>query len=292
MNYIFSALLFYLVIIPISLLPFPLLYALSDFTFLLLYHVVPYRKKISLQNLHNSFPEKSEEEINRICKKFYRHFSDLIFESLKLFTASEQSIQKRVKLVNGELLNDYFRKGKSLVLATGHYANWEWPAATLALHSAHTGTGIYQKLNSKFFDKKLRQTRARFGVKLMSTREVATFFEEHRNELCTYGFINDQSPSDPTRGHWMKFLNQDTCMFLGVEKYSVKYDYPVLYGMITKEKRGYYRLEYKVVSDKPSATVEYEITEACARINESLIRSAPEYWLWTHRRWKHKKIFH
>jgi KDO2-lipid IV(A) lauroyltransferase len=290
MNYLFSALLFYLVIIPVSLLPYPMMYGLSDFTFMLLYYVVPYRKKIVLQNLRNSFPEKSEEEIKHICKKFYHHFCDLIFESLKLFTVGEQSIMKRVKLVNSDLLNDYFKKGKSLVLATGHYANWEWPAATLTLHSSHTGTGIYQKLSSKFFDKKLRKTRARFGVKLMSTREVAAFFEEHRNELCTYGFINDQSPSDPSRGHWMKFLNQDTCMFLGVEKYSVKYNYPVLYGVITKEKRGHYQLEYKVVSENPSTAVPFAITEECARINEALIRSKPEYWLWTHRRWKHKKI--
>jgi KDO2-lipid IV(A) lauroyltransferase len=287
--YFFSALLFYLVIIPISLLPFPVLYGLSDFTFVILFYIFPYRKKIVMSNLRKSFPEKSEAELKRIMKKFYHHFCDLIFESLKIFTAGEKSILKRVQLVNPELLEKYYHEGKSLILATGHYANWEWIAVTLPAHSPHTGTGIYQRLTNKFFDLKLRQTRARFGMKLMSTKEVATFFEDHQNEICTYGFINDQSPSDPKKGHWMKFLNQDTCLLLGVEKYAVKYNYPVLYGMITKLKRGQYRVEYKVVSDDPSSTKPNEITEACSHINEQLIRAVPEYWLWTHRRWKHHK---
>lgn len=243
-----------------------------------------------MQNLRNAFPEKPDAELKAIRRKFYHHFCDLIFESLKIFTAGEKSILKRVKLVNPDLLEKYYKQGKSLVLATGHYANWEWPAVTLPFHSSHTGTGIYQKLSNKFFDFKLRQTRARFGMKLMSTKEVAAFFDAHQNELCTYGFINDQSPSDPKKGHWMKFLNQDTCLLLGVEKYATLYNYPVLYGVITKAKRGYYNIEYQLVSDQPAGTNPFEITEACSRINEKLIRTAPEYWLWTHRRWKHKKI--
>ncbi len=289
MNYLLSALLFYLVIIPVSLLPFPLLYGLSDFTFILLYYIFPYRKKIVIQNLRRSFPKKSDEEIKKISRKFYHHFCDLIFESLKIFTAGEQAILNRVKLMNGDLLENYFKQGKSLILATGHYANWEWPAVTLPFHSSHKGTGIYQKLSNPFFDLKLRQTRARFGMKLMSTKEVAAFFEDHQKEICTYGFINDQSPSDPKKGLWTKFLNQDTCLFVGVEKYAMMYNYPVLYGVITKKGRGNYSIEYKLVSENPSVTKPFEITESCSRINEQLIRTAPEYWLWTHRRWKHKK---
>jgi len=285
MNWI-SALFFYIIIIPISWLPFPLLYGLSDFTFLLLYYVFPYRKKIVLTNLKNSFPEKSEEEIQRICRKFYRHFCDLIFESLKLFTAPLKSVIRRVEVLNKELLESYYKQGKSLVLATGHYANWEWPAITVSLHSQHKGTGIYSKLSNPFFDRKLRETRARFGTLLMSTKEVADFFDAHKNELCTYGFINDQSPSDPKKGHWMKFLNQDTCMLQGVEKYARKFNYPVLYGIITKLKRGQYRIEYVLVNDNPVSSKPFQITEDCARINEQLIRAQPEYWLWTHRRWK------
>jgi KDO2-lipid IV(A) lauroyltransferase len=286
-----SALLFYLVIIPISLLPFPVLYLVSDFTFIVLYYLFPYRKKIVFQNLRNSFPEKTDDEIKTIAKKFYLHFCDLIFESLKIFTAGKQSILKRVELVNTELLQEYYKHGKSVILATGHYGNWEWPAVTLPYHSSHTGTGIYQKLSNDFFDLQLRKTRARFGMKLMSTKEVASFFESHKDDLCTYGFINDQSPSDPKKGHWMNFLNQQTCMFLGVEKYAVKYNYPVIYGKITKVKRGYYRITYELIDDQPALSFPFKITEACARINEDLIRKAPQYWLWTHRRWKHSKSY-
>lgn len=289
MMYFFNALFFYLVIIPISWLPFRILYGLSDFTYIILNYVLPYRKKIVIQNLRQSFPEKSMDEIRVISRKFYHHFCDLIVESLKIFTAGEQTILKRVKLLNPELLENYYKKGKSVILATGHYANWEWAAVTLPFHSSHTGTGIYQKLSSKFFDERLRVTRARFGMKLMSTKEVATFFQDHQNELCTYGFINDQSPSDPQKGHWIKFLNQDTCIFLGVEKYAIQYNYPVVYGVITKEKRGFYNVEYKLISENPSSEKPFEITEACSRINEQLIIARPEYWLWTHKRWKHKK---
>ena len=290
MNYILSALLFYLVILPISWLPFPLLYGLSDFLFVIFYYIFPYRKKVVMQNLRNSFPEKSETEIKNISKKFYKHFCDVIVETLKLFSASHHTIESRIRLVNADLLDYYFGKGKSLILVTGHYANWEWPAVTLTSHSKHKGTGIYKKLSSKFFDKKLRQTRARFGMELMSTKEVTEFFESHRNELCAYGFINDQSPSDPKKGHWMTFLGQPTCMLTGAEKYAIKYNYPVLYGAITREKRGYYRIEYIKVSDSPANENPFMITEKCSQINEKLILQDPAYWLWTHKRWKHKMI--
>jgi KDO2-lipid IV(A) lauroyltransferase len=288
MSSLLSALLFYLVIRPVSLLPFPLLYGFSDFLFLIFYYVFPYRRKIIRQNLARSFPEKTEAERRKIEKVFYMHFCDLILETLKLFSASQKAIENRVRLVNPELLEAYYLKNKSLILVTGHYGNWEWPAVTLPSHSRHKGTGIYQRLSNRFFDKKLRQTRARFGMELMSTREVADFFESHKNELCAYGFINDQSPSDPKKGHWATFLNQPTCLLVGAEKYAVKYDYPVLYGAITRLKRGYYQIEYLVVSDKPSAEKPFFITEECSRINETLIRKDPAFWLWTHRRWKHK----
>ena len=286
---IISALLFYLIILPISWLPFPLLYGLSDILFFIFYYIFPYRRKVVLQNLRSSFPEKPEAEIRKIEREFYRHFCDVLVETIKLFSASQNAIESRILLVNPELLDEYFTKGKSLILVTGHYANWEWPAVTLTSHSKHKGTGIYQRLSSKFFDKKLRQTRARFGMELMSTREVADFFECHQNQLCAYGFINDQSPSDPKKGHWMKFLNQPTCMLTGAERYAVKYNYPILYGAITRIKRGHYRIEYIPVSDSPASEKSFFITEKCAMINESIIRKDPAYWLWTHRRWKHKK---
>lgn len=286
---VLSAILYHLIILPISLLPFPLLYLFSDFLFVVFYFVFPYRKKLVLENLRRSFPEKKEKELQSIRKEFYRHFCDLVVESLKTFTASPTAIQKRVELVNLELLERFHREGRSVILVTGHYANWEWPAITLPFHSSHIATGIYKKLSNKFFDTALQRSRSRFGLKLMSTKEVQQFFVQHERELCTYGFINDQSPGDPRRGHWMTFLNQDTCMLLGVESYAVKYNLPVAYAIITKISRGHYRYEYKLITEHPTTMEKFAITEACARMNESIIQQAPAYWLWTHRRWKHKR---
>ncbi|MFM7217066.1 MAG: lysophospholipid acyltransferase family protein [Bacteroidota bacterium] len=284
-----SPLLYYLIIFPVSLLPFPLLYGLSDLLFIIFYHLVPYRKKLVLENLRRSFPEKTESELKKIRREFYRHFGDLIVESIKTFTASRKAIVARVELVNADLVESFYEKGKSVILVTGHYANWEWPALTLPFVSSHTATGIYKKLTDPFFDRLLQKSRSRFGLNLMSTREVQGFFKDHTDELCTYGFINDQSPSDPRRGHWMTFLNQDTCVLMGVETYARKYDLPVVYVDIRKASRGKYRLTYRLVTDAPLSTAEYRITEDCARINESIIREAPAYWLWTHRRWKHRR---
>jgi KDO2-lipid IV(A) lauroyltransferase len=290
MQSIVSAILYYLVLKPISLLPFPILYAFSDFFFFIIYYLTPYRKKVVTENLKRSFPDKSDKEIAGIQKKFYRHFCDLIFETLKLFSASQQSISKRIKLLNPEFLDKYYAKGKSIVLASGHYANWEWPAITLSLHSKFKGSGVYSRLSNKFFDRKLRQTRAAFGTELFTNKEVSDFMEARLDKMYLFGFINDQSPSNPARGHWATFLNQPTCMLLGAEKNAVKYDLPVVYAAVRKVKRGFFSLEYITVSDNPRAEKEFYITEECQRINEGLIMTEPEWWLWTHRRWKHKHI--
>jgi KDO2-lipid IV(A) lauroyltransferase len=290
MGNVISALLYYLILLPISLLPFPVMYLVSDLFFIILYYIFPYRKKLVMKNLRNSFPEKSEKEIAVITKEFYKHFCDIVFETLKVFTVSPTNLGKRIELENTQLLKDLYAKGKSVIVVTGHYSNWEWPAVTFSKHSLHKASGIYAALSNKFFDAKLRSTRARFGTQLMSTREVHEFFEKTKNELYTYGFINDQSPSKPEKGHWMKFLNQDTCMLLGAEKYAVQYNFPVVYGKITKIRRGYYKLSYELVSENPASEKPFAITEKCSHINEALIKAQPQFWLWTHRRWKHKFV--
>ena len=284
-----APLLYYIFLIPLSLLPPAGMYAFSDFMYFILYRLFSYRKKVVVENLKNSFPGKSDEEINQITKKFYRHFCDIFIEGIKPFTASEKFIQDRVKLVNGELLDKYFQQDRSVILATGHYANWEWPALAFMRHSSHNALGIYKPLTNKFFDKKLQQTRSKFGLTLMAVREVAQYFEAHKSIACSYGFIFDQSPSNPDKGHWMKFLNQDTVVLTGVERYARQYNFPVIYGKVIKEERGMYKIEYELITDTPGQTNEGEITEAIMRVNEKLILSAPEYYLWTHRRWKHKR---
>ncbi|MBL0342643.1 MAG: lysophospholipid acyltransferase family protein [Bacteroidetes bacterium] len=281
-------LLYYLVIIPISFLPFPMLYAFSDFLYFFIYVIFGYRKKVVFTNLRNSFPEKSEEEINRIARLFYHHFCDLVVESLKSFTVSEEEILKRMVLKNPELLNSYYDQGKSIILSGGHYNNWEWIAIALDQQIKHQSIAIYKTLANKFFDEKMRSTRSRYGLMMISTKSEGNF-EEYKHQLTATIFANDQSPRKSENNYWTTFLNQDTAVLFGTEKYAKDYNYPVLFGSIDKVKRGYYTLNFTVVENDPVYSPYGAITEKTTRILEQQILKAPQYWLWTHRRWKHRK---
>ncbi len=285
---IVNALLYYLVIIPISLLPFPLLYGFSDFLFVLFYYIIGYRKKIVLGNIQRSFPEKSHKEHMEICKKFYRHFCDLILESLKTFTISEKQVLKRVTCKNPEVIDKYYDRKQSVIIAGGHYNNWEIFAVAVNALIKHKAIGIYKPLTNTYFDKKMRDTRSKYGLYMISTKIVKQVFEEEANNLTATIFAIDQSPSNPKSAHWMKFLNQDTAVLFGTEKYAKEYNYPVVYGRINKEKRGHYNFELFDVTDQPASTAHGEITEKITRLLEKDIQHIPQYWLWSHRRWKHK----
>ncbi len=278
-----------MVIIPISLLPFPLLYLLSDFLFFIFYSLLGYRKKIVVGNISNSFPEKSKQEINEITQLFYRHFCDVIVESLKSFTISDAQISKRMILKNPELLNNYYDNKQSVILAGGHYNNWEWIAVALDKQMKHQSIAIYKTLSNKFFDEKMRSTRGKFGLLMVSTKLVAETFSKFKNELIATIFAIDQSPSNPKKCYWMNFLNQDTPVLFGTEKFAKDYNQPVLFGTITKVKRGFYQIEFQTVTDHPTNTEHGFITEKTTKLLEAEIIKAPQYWLWTHRRWKHKK---
>lgn len=289
MKNFFSAFLFYVFLIPVSLLPFPVLYVLSDVLYVFLFYVYGYRRKIVMNNLLNSFPGKSDKEIFELCKKFYHHFSDIILESVKVFTISEKEILRRVEIVNRPLVESFFEKNQNVVLITGHYANWEWASVTVAHHSSHNALGIYQKLANKFFDEKMKQSRSRFGLKLMTAKQTGHVLEQYKGKPFSMGFIADQSPHNLNKVHWMRFLNQDTAVFTGAERIAKQYNCAVLYGKITRKKRSFYKIEYELITDSPNSTAENEITEKAMRINEKLILEKPGHWLWTHRRWKRKK---
>ncbi|MDP1745081.1 MAG: lysophospholipid acyltransferase family protein [Bacteroidota bacterium] len=286
---VFNALLYYLVIIPISLLPFPLLYALSDGLYILFYYLLEYRKKVVLQNIRNSFPDKTEKEHIEICKKFYRHFCDLVVESLKTFTISEKEVLKRVICTNPEVIDKYFDQKRSVIIAGGHYNNWELFAVAVDALIKHKTVGIYKPLSNKYFDGKMRGTRSKYGLEMISTKDVKPFFDKHINVLTATIFGTDQSPSNPNNAYWMKFLNQDTGVLFGAEKFAKDYNYPVVYGRLNKLKRGHYSLDITDVTDTPTETAYGEITEKITLLLEKDIEAIPQYWLWTHRRWKHKR---
>ncbi len=280
---------YYFFILPISFLPYPVLYLLSDFTFFLMYYLVGYRKKVVLTNLRKSFPEKTSREHRLIMTKFYSHFIDLVFEGLKGFTISEQNLRNRFKLMNPELIDGLYEEGKDIIIAGGHYNNWEMLALGIGLKMKHYPIGIYKPLSNKYIGDKMKHSRVRFRLGLSSMRDTKKTFEKNFGEPNGIIFGIDQSPSNIKRCHWVNFLNQDTPVFFGAEKFAKMYNRPVVFVTIHKVKRGYYEGEFKIITENPADLPHGSITEMNTRELEKDIIEKPEFWLWTHNRWKHKR---
>ena len=283
-----NAILFYGIIMPISYLPYPALYALSDGLFIFIYRIFGYRKKVVVQNIVNSFPDKSHQEHKQIVHDFYHHFCDLLVESLKAFTMSEADVRQRVKLINSEYIDHFYDQGKSVIIATGHYNNWELLAVALNLEIKHQAVAIYQALKNKFFDEKMQSSRGKFGLILTSTKVARQEFEKGEG-LIAVAFAFDQSPSKSNRCYWGRFLNQDTPMTFGAEKYAKDYDMPVLFMHLSKVKRGHYVYEFSDAIEDPCNTGHGEITQKINALLEQDIIAKPQYYLWSHKRWKYKR---
>ncbi|NUQ24648.1 MAG: lipid A biosynthesis acyltransferase [Saprospiraceae bacterium] len=284
-----SRIVFYLFLKPISLLPYRGIYALSDLLCFVLYNILGYRKKVVVTNLKNSFPDKSPQEIEAIAHKFYHHFCDLILESVKMFSITKEEINEHCQIVNPEVFEHYAKEGRSLLLVAGHYNNWELAAVACDLQTPHTAVGIYSPLANPYFDKKLHTSRSKFGMELLPKKEVKAFFKANTHRLNNYMFGADQSPSNAANAYWTTFLHQDTAVAYGTEKYAVEYNYPVVFGRINKLRRGYYTMDFTVLEDQPAGTSFGEISEKHTRALEQQILAQPEYWLWTHKRWKRKR---
>lgn len=282
-----SPLLFYLFLKPLSLLPWRLIYGLSDFLYVILYHVAGYRKKVVLENLRNSFPEKEQKDLNQIAKKFYAHLCDLIAESIKMFSVSENAARKRMRCINPEVQKKVFETGKDVIVAGGHYNNWEMCGVAVPFMFSHKIIGIFKPLKNKFFDDLMRKSRGKFGTLMIPMQEVKDYFASGFHEPTAVFFIIDQSPSNPSRGYWTTFLNQDTCFMTGAARFAIQYDLPVLFGRIEKVKRGHYTFRLEEVPVK-GLSVEEIMEELIKRLEQQIIEK-PEFWLWTHRRWKHKR---
>ncbi len=283
-----NILFFYGLLIPISYLPYSVLYGLSDGLCFLIYKVVGYRKKVVLQNIANSFPQKSHQEHVQIVSAFYRHFCDLIVESIKVFTISEVEVKQRMKMLNPEFSNRFYDKGQSVIIAGGHYNNWELFAVAIDSEIKHQTVALYKTLKNKFFDEKMRATRSKYGLIMISTKKAKEEFEKSDGlKAIIFGF--DQSPGNSNNCYWGTFLNQDTPMIFGVEKYAKEYDFPVLFLRINKVKRGHYTYEYIEAIDEPRKTGYGEITTRINQLLEQDIIAQPEFYLWSHKRWKHKR---
>lgn len=274
----------------ISIIPFPLFYGVSDFFFVLLYYVIGYRKKVVYQNLKNSFPEKTHEELKTIERKFYRYLCDLFLETFKTLTISKKQAVKRCAFTQQttDLFNKLNDEKKSCIIVMGHYGNWEWAGNTFSLLLKQQLYVIYHPLTNKQFNKLMYKMRTRFGNKLYAMREVMREMIKNRNEINATAFIADQTPP-PEGAYWTTFLNQDTPVFVGTEKIAQKLNYPIVYVTVSRPKRGHYLVNAEILVNEPKSTKEGEISELHTRRLEEDIKKQPEIWLWSHRRWKHKR---
>jgi len=246
-----------------------------------------YRVSVVNQNLTNSFPDKTPQEIKTLQHNFYRHFCDIMVESFKIFSISESDAKARFKVLNPELLNSYYNKGQSVLLVGGHYNNWEMLAVGLDSYIDHQSVAIYHRLGNKFMNDKALKSRSKYGLKMISRQEVKDYFAQFTGLTVTI-FGADQSPSIAKKVYWMEFLNQDTPVMFGVEKFAIE-NTPVIFGGITKVKRGHYEFKMEVLIEDPSQCGHGDITEAHTKRLEKQIIADPQYWLWTHKRWKRKR---
>jgi len=270
----------------ISFLPFPVLYFLSDILYLFLYYIIKYRRIVVSENLLNSFPEKSKSELRQIEKRFYRYLADLMLESVKTISISANEIKKRFVFKNLELLTNYLQNGRSVIAVTGHYGNWEWGPVAIGLELKEKVLVVYKPLSDKLFEGLMNSIRTRFGAIMVPMKQTLRKVVEFKNEPHLLVLVGDQTPSREESEYFTSFLNQQTAVFLGVEKIALKTNNPIIYFSINKLKRGYYECLVKSLIDNPEQTNEYEITNSHIRELEKNIRFQPEYWLWSHKRWK------
>nr|WP_256488542.1 lysophospholipid acyltransferase family protein [Pontibacter sp. HSC-36F09] len=274
-----------------SLLPLPVLYLLADFLFVLVYYVIGYRKKVVLQNLRNSFPEKSEQEIQGIARAFYRQFPDLIVEILKLASMDAAEMRRRIVFSNQEVLNDYVQQGGTVITMGSHSGNWEWVLSAGSVQFGFPSEGIYKPLKNEFFEEFMLYLRGRLGARLIKMKDTMRDFVRNRKTPRVVAMLSDQTPPYGEIQFWTTFLHQDTPFFVGAEKLAHAFGCPVLFLDVERIKRGHYRLTFEVLSDgtiKPEEGT-FPITEAFARKLETSIRRNPANYLWTHKRWKHKR---
>jgi len=273
----------------ISILPFSCIYLFADLLYILL-RITGYRSKIILNNLRNSFPEKSEKEIQKIRKEYLHFMADYILESIKGITISKEEISNRVRVSNIEILYHFKNINQSIIATAGHYGNWEMCGLGASLVIPQPLIGVYKPLTNVRFEKLMGKVRQKWGLELVPMWEVADSFEKSHNKRTTiHIMVGDQSPSDPNKAYWTRFLNQDTAYHYGIEKYARRYNYPVVFCKVNCIKRGHYHIEIIDLIPSPNEHNPNEITEICKNYLEQIIKDNPVPWLWSHNRWKHKK---
>ena len=288
-------LLAYILIYPIlwivSMLPFRILYFVSDLLYILMYYVIGYRKKVVKENLNLVFPNKSEAELRTVLKKFYHHLCDMVVESIKSMNISIDSMKSRYKFNNLDIITGYEKQNKSIILMCAHYGSWEW-IFILQTYTTHRSYAIYKRLQNKYFDRLVKSIRARYNSYLITTKETFSVMEEARKKgiLSMSGFASDQSPKKDKARYWADFMGINVPVHTGAEALAKKLDMPIVFFSVKRMKRGFYEATFQILADKPKSFKDYDITDSFLKLVEDQIIEAPEYYLWTHNRWKHRKV--
>jgi len=286
-----QALSFYLVypwIYLIASLPFKILYRISDFLYFVLWFS-GYRKTVVIQNLTNSFPEKSSQEIEILSKTYFRYLCDLTLETLKTLKMTAEENREHCHFHKADWLDKFYEEKKSFIIVMGHYGNWEWAGPCFTLNTKFQLVVIYRPLKNTYFEKMLSRMRTRFGTRITATKNTLRDMVANRKNLTATALLADQTANIPENAYWTTFLNQETAVFVGPEKLAVKFNYPVVYMNIQRTKRGYYEIIPELLFSNPGETSENEISEVFTKRLEKQIIQDPSTWLWSHKRWKHKR---
>ena len=273
----------------ISILPFRILYMVSDVIAFLLYYIIGYRKKVVFNNLKMAFPEKSDKELKSIRRKFYRHFTDILMELIKSFTISKETLNKHYKYTNIDLINEVYKNGKDSILTGAHYANWEWIISMNSIIN-YKGYAAYAKIGNKYFNAKMLKSREKFGVNFIQTSKTVSKIESNKKDKIQsmYGLLSDQSPMLKKTHYWSEFFGVRVPIHTGTEMLAKKYDMNIVLLETKKIKRGYYETTFTLITDDAKKYLDYELTDIFLRKTEEHIRKAPQYYFWTHNRFKHK----
>ncbi len=272
-----------------SLMPFWLLYLISDGLQFLFYRLIKYRYAVIKTNLESSFPEKSPAEIQYLVKGAYKNLCDILLEGVKGLSMSEAECLKRYKFLNPEVADDLFDQGKSIFILGTHYGNWEWGPQGISLQIKHHTLGIVAPIKNKFINNYIQNSRSFEKVSVAPMRETHQAFERFKDRLTAYVFIMDQSPSNAKKAHWVNFLNQKTAVLHGADNHARRTGYPVVFFEQHRVKRGHYEITLTKLFDDPSDLEVGELSALYMEKLEAIILNKPEDWLWSHRRWK--KVF-
>ena len=276
----------------IASLPFRALYILSDFLRIIMQYIVHYRRGVIRLNLRNSFPEKTDKELKDIENKYYKYICDYMLEDVKMLRMSSEDLLQRMKYIKLDESLDMVDKYGGVICLIPHYANFEWLTGLgFMMKNGDLAVQVYKPLHNKHLDELFKKIRTRFGsVNIAKHSTARELIRLHRSDKkMIVGLITDQSPNMSEAHHWTTFLNQDTVFMDGAERLSRMMNFPAVYCSLHKTRRGYCEVSFDLITEFPKETAEGEITEQFARLVEDTIRKKPEYWFWSHKRWKHTR---